>query len=122
MIVGIGVDVCSVDRMRKALERHGDRFYGRILSPVEKGDERGDRALFLASRFAAKEALTKACGGMPGVAWHEVHVRRAESGKPRIELFGAALALVRGLGADRWHVTISHDAGVAAAVVVLERA
>lgn len=121
VIIGIGMDICSIDRMRKALERHGDRFYDRLISPTEKGDQLGDRALFLASRFAAKEAFTKACGGTPGVGWHEVHVRRTESGKPRIDLFGKALALVTSLGATKWHVTITHDAGVAAAMVVLEQ-
>ena len=121
VIVGIGMDICSIDRMKKALERHGDRFYDRIISPTEKADQVGDAALFLASRFAAKEAITKACGGMPGVGWHEVHIRRSESGKPRIDLFGKALELVKSLGANKWHVTITHDAGVAAAMVVLEQ-
>jgi len=115
------MDICSIDRMRKALERHGDRFFDRIVSEEEKNDLiRRDRALALASRFAAKEAFTKAAGGTPGVGWHEVHVRTHASGKPRIDLFGRALALVESLGANRWHVTITHDAGVAAAVVVLE--
>jgi holo-[acyl-carrier protein] synthase len=122
MIVGIGMDICSIDRMRKALERHGDRFFDRIVSPEEKGDlVRRDRAVALAGRFAAKEAFTKAAGGTPGVGWHEVHVRSTRSGKPRIDLFGKALSLVASLGANAWHVTITHDAGVAAAVVILEK-
>lgn len=123
MIVGVGLDVCSIDRMRKALERHGERFYGRICSPAERADMAGrDPAIALAGRFAAKEALTKACGGMPGVGWHEVEVRRVATGRPRIDLKGKALALVASLGANRWHVSITHDAGVAAAVVILEHA
>lgn len=123
MIVGVGLDVCSIERMRKALERYGDRFYGRICSPSERADlaER-DRAVALAGRFAAKEAFTKACGGTPGVGWHEVEVRRVSTGRPRIDLTGKALALVVALGANRWHVSITHDAGIAAAVVVLEHA
>jgi len=123
MIVGVGLDVCSIERMRKALERHGDRFYDRICSPAERADlaER-DPTVALAGRFAAKEAFTKACGGTPGVGWHEVEVRRAGTGRPRIDLKGKALALVASLGANRWHVSITHDAGIAAAVVILEHA
>jgi holo-[acyl-carrier protein] synthase len=123
MIVGVGLDVCSIERMRKALDRHGDRFFGRICSPAERADmaER-DQAVALAGRFAAKEAFTKACGGTPGVGWHEVEVRRVATGRPRIDLRGKALALVASLGANRWHVSITHDAGIAAAVVILEHA
>jgi holo-[acyl-carrier protein] synthase len=123
MIVGIGMDICSIERMRKALQRHGDRFFDRIISPQEKKDLEGrDRAVVLAGRFAAKEAFTKAAGGTPGVGWHEVHVRSTPSGRPRIDLFGKALSLIASLGANTWHVTITHDAGVAAAVVILEKA
>jgi holo-[acyl-carrier protein] synthase len=123
MIVGIGLDVCSIERMRRALERHGDRFFSRICSESERSDLAGrDVATALAGRFAVKEAFAKALDGAPGVGWHEVEVRRAPSGRPRLELVGRALALAHDAGADRWHVTITHDAGIAAAVVVLEGA
>jgi holo-[acyl-carrier protein] synthase len=122
MIVGIGIDVCSIDRMRRALERHGDRFFARICSERERADLQGrDQATALSGRFAVKEAFAKALDGAPGVGWHEVEVRRAENGRPTLELKGNALAMVQRFGADKWHVTISHDAGIAAAVVVLER-
>jgi holo-[acyl-carrier protein] synthase len=122
MIVGIGIDVCSIERMRRALERHGERFFARICSESERADLQGrDQATALSGRFAVKEAFAKALDGAPGVGWHEVEVRRAESGRPRLELRGNALAMVQKVGADKWHVTISHDAGIAAAVVVLER-
>jgi holo-[acyl-carrier protein] synthase len=122
MIVGIGIDVCSIERMRRALERHGDRFFARICSESERKDLEGrDRATALSGRFAVKEAFAKALDGAPGVGWHEVEVRRAESGRPRLELRGNALAMVEKVGADKWHVTISHDAGIAVAAVVLER-
>ncbi len=122
MIIGIGIDVCSIERMRRALERHGDRFFARICSERERADLKGrDMATALAGRFAVKEAFAKALDGAPGVGWHEVEVRRAENGRPRLELSGQGLALVTKFGADKWHVTISHDAGIAAAVVVLER-
>ena len=121
MIVGLGIDVCSIDRMRKALERHGDRFFSRICSEVERADLTGrDTATALAGRFAVKEAFAKALDGAKGVGWHEVEVRRASNGRPTLELKGNALAMVTDFGADTWHVSITHDAGVAMAVVILE--
>jgi holo-[acyl-carrier protein] synthase len=121
MILGIGLDVCSIERMRRALERHGDRFFARICSDAERADLAGrDAAVSLAGRFAAKEAFAKSLDGAPGVGWHEVEVRRGPTGRPRLELTGKALAMVQSLGASRWHVTITHDAGIAAAVVILE--
>jgi holo-[acyl-carrier protein] synthase len=122
MIVGLGIDVCSIERMRKALERHGDRFFARICSERERVDLKGrEAATALSGRFAAKEAFAKALDGARGVAWHDVEVRRTESGRPVLELKGTAIACVEKFGADKWHVSISHDAEVAVAVVVLER-
>jgi holo-[acyl-carrier protein] synthase len=123
MIVGLGIDVCSIERMRRALERHGDRFFARICTEAERGDltER-DSATTLAGRFAVKEAFAKALDGARGVGWHEVEVRRAPSGRPVLELKGNAMAMVESFGADSWHVSITHDAGVAVAVVILESA
>jgi len=121
VIVGIGIDVCSIDRMRRALERHGDRFFARICTPAERADLTGrDPATALAGRFAAKEAFAKALDGARGVGWHEVEVRRAESGRPHLELTGNAVSTVEKFGANTWHVSITHDAGVAVAVVILE--
>jgi holo-[acyl-carrier protein] synthase len=121
MIIGVGIDVCSIERMRRALERHGERFFARICSEDERRDLAGrDPAVALAGRFAVKEAFAKALDGAPGVGWHEVEVRRAPNGRPRLELQGAALLLTRKAGALRWHVTITHDAGIAAAAVILE--
>jgi holo-[acyl-carrier protein] synthase len=121
MIVGIGIDVCSIERMRRALERHGERFFARICSEAERADLLGrDPATSLAGRFAAKEAFAKALDGARGVGWHEVEVRRTASGRPRLELAGRGHALAVESGASRWHLSITHDAGVAAAVVILE--
>jgi holo-[acyl-carrier protein] synthase len=121
MIVGIGLDVCSIDRMRHALERHGDRFFARICSEAERADLMGrDLATALAGRFAAKEAFAKALDGAPGVAWHDVEVRKTSTGRPRLELRRSALALAERVGASRWHVSITHDAGIASAMVLLE--
>lgn len=122
MIVGVGIDVCSIERMRRALERHGERFFARICSPAERADLTGrDVATALAGRFAVKEAFAKALDGARGVGWHEVEVRRAPTGRPLLELSGNAVTTVERFGADRWHVSITHDAGVAVAVVVLEQ-
>jgi holo-[acyl-carrier protein] synthase len=121
MIVGVGIDVCAIERVRRALERHGDLFFASICSDRERADLTGrDPATSLAGRFAAKEAFAKALDGARGVGWHEVEVRRAASGKPVLELTGKAKALALERGATRWHVSISHDGGIAAAVVVLE--
>lgn len=122
MIVGMGIDVCSIERMRRALERHGDRFFARICSDAERKDLSGrDVATALAGRFAVKEAFAKALDGARGVGWHEVEVRREPSGRPTLTLHGNATAMVEKFGANKWHVSITHDAGVAVAVVILER-
>src|SRR5277367_694449 len=106
MIVGIGLDVCSIDRMRRALERHGDRFFSRICSDAERADLAGrDPAMALAGRFAAKEAFAKALDGAPGVSWHDVEIRQAHNGRPRLEVKGPAAALLEKAGATRCHVT-----------------
>ena len=121
MIVGVGIDVCSIDRMRRALERHGDRFFSRICTEAERSDLTGrDVATALAGRFAVKEAFAKALDGARGVGWHEVQVRRMPSGRPTLELSGNAVTTLAKFGANAWHVSITHDAGIAAAVVVLE--
>jgi holo-[acyl-carrier protein] synthase len=121
MIVGLGIDVCSIERMRRALERHGDRFFTRICTEAERSDLTGrDMPTALAGRFAVKEAFAKALDGARGVGWHEVEVRCAPSGRPMLELKGNAIAMVHRFGADSWHVSITHDAGVAVAVVILE--
>ncbi|MCL2724393.1 MAG: holo-ACP synthase [Polyangiaceae bacterium] len=122
MIVGLGIDVCSIERMRRALERHGDRFFSRICTEAERADLSGrDLATGLAGRFAVKEAFAKSLDGARGVGWHEVEVRRARSGRPLLALHGNAIEMAMSFGADAWHVTLTHDAGVAVAVVILEK-
>jgi holo-[acyl-carrier protein] synthase len=85
-------------------------------------ERRADQATALAARFAVKEAFSKALDGARGVGWHEVQVRHAQSGRPYLELSGEALARAHSFGATKWHVTITHDAGIAAAVVIMESA
>ncbi len=123
MIVGIGIDVASITRLDRALERYGDRFWERILTPRERVDlapRTADRGAALAGRLAAKEAASKALGAPRDVWWHDLEVRRGERGAPSIHLLGKATAYAERLGVRRCHLSITHDAGVAAAVVVLE--
>jgi holo-[acyl-carrier protein] synthase len=122
MIAGIGIDVVSIERMRAAIARHGGRFEHRVLSDAERSQiaERADRVDAVAARFAAKEAAFKALGGPNGIAWRDIQVLREASGAPRIEWSGRAADCVTRLGNIRTFVSLTHDAGVAAAVVVLE--
>src|SRR3954467_7977399 len=122
MIVGLGIDVASIARQRDALERFGDRLWERILTENERQDlsSRPDRALALAGRFAAKEAAAKALGGQPDVWWHDVEVRSDPRGAPQLTFLGPARGHADRLGVRRVFISITHDAGVAAAVVVLE--
>lgn len=122
MIVGVGIDACEVARVRKALERHGERFFLKICSPAELemcGDH--DRALFLAGRFAVKEAFSKVLDGAHGVRWHDVEVVRLPNGRPAMRLHDTAVERAAGFGVDTWHVSLSHDGGMAVAVVIGEQ-
>jgi holo-[acyl-carrier protein] synthase len=122
VIVGLGIDVASVSRIAQSLERFGDRFWERILTPGEREDlaGRADRAIALAGRFAAKEALSKALGGPKDVWWQDVEIRKGPLGMPCLVLYRHALPYLERLGVSRSHVSITHDADVAAAVVILE--
>jgi holo-[acyl-carrier protein] synthase len=124
MIVGLGIDVASIERMQRALDRFGARLWQRVLTPGEQRDlaSRSDRALALAGRFAAKEALAKALGAPRDVWWHSVEVRQGPLGAPRLVLSGHARDHAERLGVVRSWLSISHDGGIAAAVVVLETA
>lgn len=122
MILGLGLDVCSVARMEEVLGRYGDRFWKRILTVKEQAllGDRVDRATALAGRFAAKEAIVKAMSGAPGVSWHDLEVLGAPREPPVMYVHGPARALADRMGVERILLSITHDAGVAAAVVILE--
>jgi holo-[acyl-carrier protein] synthase len=124
MIVGFGMDIVEIARIARILAGppgRAERFLARVFTPAERAycDARHDRAGRYAARFAAKEAAVKALGAPPGVRWTELEVVRAE-GAPTLALTGAAADAGRRLGLSRVHVTITHDAGVAAAAVLLE--
>ena len=122
MIVGIGIDLCSIARMRRALERHEGRFVARLFTDAERAycRSRGQPVQHFAARFAAKEALLKALGVPPGLSWHELEVRSQEGGAPALVLTGEAAAAAERLGAVRLHLSLTHTDEPAAAVVVAE--
>jgi holo-[acyl-carrier protein] synthase len=127
MIVGMGVDVCEISRIERALaDRAGARFRARVFTDAEVAycGARGRTApQSYAVTFAAKEAALKAfgTGWGKGLNWQSIEVARDASGKPALVLHGAARALARRRGVGRAHVTLSHAGGLAMAVVVLER-
>jgi holo-[acyl-carrier protein] synthase len=123
MIVGLGLDVCDIERMRRNLEKHGVRFMEKVLTESEVSfcTRRRDPAVPFAGRFAAKEAAIKALGAPAGLRWTDMVVEPAgDHSPPRLILRGASAEHAAKLGATRTHLTITHDANVAAAVVILE--
>ena len=124
MIVGIGTDVCSIERIRKSLDRFGERLVKRILTPDERPRfaRVKDKAGHLAKRFAAKEAFSKAIG--TGIhapfTWHSITVTRSPRGKPGIEPTPAMAGHLRKMGVTVAHLSLTDDGDVAMAFVVLE--
>ncbi|GGX61670.1 holo-ACP synthase [Streptomyces minutiscleroticus] len=121
MIIGVGIDVAEIERFRASLERTpglAARLFveGELTRP--DGERRG--AASLAARFAAKEAVAKALGAPGGLRWTDAEVYVEESGQPRLRVRGTVAARAAELGVRAWHVSLSHDAGVASAVVVAE--
>ncbi len=115
MIVGVGVDVVDVARLARALERTpglADRLFtdAERARPVES----------LAARFAAKEAVAKALGAPGGLRWREAEVVVGERGRPCLAVSGAVAQEAEAQGVRTWHLSLSHDGGVATAVVVAE--
>jgi holo-[acyl-carrier protein] synthase len=126
MIVGIGTDVVSIERIRGVLERHGERFVNRVLTPAERVRfQRASekiRPSHLAKRWAAKEAFSKAIG--TGIhapfTWQSITVGRDPRGKPLVLPDARMAAHLKSLGVDRAHISLTDDAGVAVAFVILE--
>ena len=119
--LSVGVDLVEIPRIRRALERWGDRFLQRVYTPAEIAHCRG-RVPELAVRFAAKEAVSKALGvGIwwpGGISWHEAEVRSDPLGKPEVVLHGSAAERARTLGLDQWAISLSHSDDNAIAMVV----
>lgn len=123
-VVGIGVDLADIDRIRDLFERRGETFLRRVFTPAEAAYARGqhDPAPSLAARFAAKEAVIKALGqGWPeGMRWTDLEVVREKGSPPRLVLHGAAAEAAEKRGVRQTHLSLSHDRGTAVAMVVLE--
>jgi len=124
MIYGVGTDVVEIGRIEKALERFGERFARRILCPPElkRFSTHRLKASYLAKRFAAKEAFTKALGtGIHAPAnWHGVWVENLPSGKPVLKYSEKLRQLLEKRGISSAHVSLTDERGVAFATVILE--
>ncbi|ONK12025.1 holo-ACP synthase [Streptomyces sp. MP131-18] len=121
MIVGVGIDVAGIDRFAEALERTPQlarRLFVTRELLLPGGERRGVASL--AARFAAKEALAKALGAPAGLSWTDAEVITDADGRPRLAVRGSVAARAAELGVRAWHVSLSHDAGVASAVVIAE--
>lgn len=121
MIVGVGIDVVLVERFAASLERTpgmADRLFTPAEQKTDGGDERGAESL--AARFAAKEALAKALGGGGGMSWTDAEVQTDSVGRPSLVVSGTVAQRAAALGVTHWHVSLSHDGGIASAVVVAE--
>ena len=118
-IVGIGVDVVEVGRVRSLLERH-PRFRERVFTPPEISDceRKAEPAPAYAARWAAREACVKALGGIRGMRWHDIRVQRAPSGAPTLALEGSARARADEIGASEVLVSMSHERSIATAFCV----
>ena len=114
-VIGVGIDVCELDRFAASIERT-PALAVRLFTEAERTLPMAS----LAARFAAKEALAKALGAPRGMEWHDAEVIREDSGRPVLEIRGTVLAQADALGVNHVHLSLSHDAGIASAMVVLE--
>ena len=115
VIVGVGIDVVDMARFSRQLERVPG-----LAERLFTADERELPPHSLAARFAAKEAVAKALGAPAGLRWTDVTVRRGSAGRPVLHVEGTVAALAERLGVRAWHVSMSHDAGIASAVVIAD--
>jgi holo-[acyl-carrier protein] synthase len=124
MILGTGIDLVEVARIASSFEAHGERFLNRVLLPDEIAYclQHRQPAPFLAVRFAAKEAVSKAFGTGIGaeLGWLDIEIRRQESGEPFAVLHGKGKILFESRGAKKLHVSLSHTENYAVATAVLE--
>lgn len=124
MILGTGIDIVEVARIRSSIERFGERFLARLFTAGELAycRQHRDAAPFFAARFAAKEAVSKAFGTGIGarLGWLDIEVARHASGQPYVILHGKGLVLMRDMQGDSLHLSLSHTETHAAAVAVLE--
>lgn len=124
MILGIGIDIIEVARVQASHERFGKRFVQRILHPAEIAYCLSNKnpAPFIAARFAAKEAISKAFGTGIGAAlgWHDMEICRKESGEPYVVMHGKGKELLEKRNARAVLISLSHTQNYAAVVAILE--
>ena len=124
MVIGIGVDIVSIARLRRMYERYNERLLERVLGPSERSEfarRPGDPGAFLAKRFAAKEAVGKALGTgiQSGVRLCEIEVIHSELGQPGIRLLGDTLGIAEAIGVRHIHLSLADEREYAVAQVVL---
>ena len=121
MIVSVGIDVVLVERFARALERTPllvDRLFTDGERLTRSGNPRSAESL--AARFAAKEAVAKALGAPVGMRWHDCEIVSDPDGRPWLTVSGTVAAVAAERGINRWHLSLSHDGGIASAMVVAE--
>ena len=115
MIVGVGIDVCDVERFAESVRRRPG-LVERLFTPAEAERPVASQA----ARFAAKEALAKALGAPAGMAWQDAEVVTDDQGRPAFKITGTVAARAAEMGVGTIHLSLSHDAGIASAVVICE--
>lgn len=125
MILGTGIDLAEVPRIREAFKRYGDKFRDRIYTPGEIAyvERKANRYERYAARFAAKEAGMKALGTgwRRGVRWHDFEVANLPSGRPTLALHGVAREIAENLGVDAISLSLTHTAELGTAFVIFEK-
>jgi len=124
VIVGTGVDLCEVPRLRQAIERHGDRFKYRVFTDREiaYAESKANRYERYAARFAAKEAGMKALGTgwRGGLGWRDLEVTNLRTGRPTLAFHGKAAEIAEKMGVRNVALSLTHTADQAMAMVILE--
>jgi holo-[acyl-carrier protein] synthase len=121
VIVGIGIDVVLVERFTGALARTpllADRLFTEAELVTGSGNPRSPESL--AARFAAKEAVAKSLGAPAGLRWHDCEIVSDPDGRPWLTVSGTVATVAAERGVTRWHLSLSHDGGIASAMVVAE--
>lgn len=121
VIIATGIDAVHVPRFSAMVTRR-PRLIDRLFTPEESHRGAGEllSASSLAARFAAKEAVAKALGAPPGLAWHDCQVLSGEDGRPMLRIIGTVYAAATDAGIDRWHLSLTHDGAYAIAQVLAE--
>jgi len=123
-IIALGMDLMQIDRLESAITRRGTRFLDRVFTAEEQEycERRARPATHYAGRYAVKESVMKVLGTgwSNGVRWVDIQVRRAPGAAPEVHLEGVSAEIARRRGIGKIHITITHDAGIAAAVAVGE--